>query len=122
MGGITVGEIAGFIALVAGIITGLGVIFKFVASNASAWLRRELEPIADKVDDIAGQIEDESVERCKDFIVRTLSAVEKGEQVTSEELQRFYENYGHYTATGHNGYIKKKVEALEKSGKLQPVT
>lgn len=115
---LTVGDVASFLALVAGVIGSLTVIMKFFAGRATKWLRRALKPLEDKVDGVGHQIKAESVERCKDFVVRTLADVENGEKVTKEELQRFYENYERYTQAGGNGYIKKQVEVLTKSGKL----
>lgn len=115
---VTVGDIAAAIALIAGILGGLGVILRFLSSHVSKWLRGELKPLADKIDAVGEKVDDEGIERCKDFIVRTLADVEHGESVTKEELQRFYENYEQYISTGHNGYIKKQVDDLKKAGKL----
>ncbi|MBE6146934.1 MAG: hypothetical protein E7168_01210 [Firmicutes bacterium] len=55
----------------------------------------------------------------KNFLVSFLKDVENGEKIDEVEYERFYEVYDHYTNDLHlNSYIHRKVEKLEKEGKL----
>lgn len=55
----------------------------------------------------------------KNFLVHFLKDIENGEKIDEVEFERFYEVYDHYTNDLHlNSYIHRKVEKLEKEGKL----
>lgn len=57
-------------------------------------------------------------ENCKNFLVQCLSAVEKGETLTTEEKMRLAEEFEHYTAIGENSYIKDWHSRLKQAGKI----
>lgn len=125
MDGITLGEIASWVGLIAGIIGGAGVIYKVIASALSKALRRELQPINEKIDAINSKVDlleakhDESdMSRVKDFLVEFLARIERGEAVDEEELERFWENYDFYDKHGGNSYVHNKMEKLKSQGKL----
>lgn len=52
---------------------------------------------------------------CKNFLVRFLRDVERGEELDEVEKERGYETYAHYTKIlDGNGYIKKKWNKVMK--------
>ncbi len=76
-----------------------------------------------KLDDIRNDIKQDIKkvdESCsKNFLVQFLQRVEEQEKIDEVEYERFYEVYDHYTKDLHlNSYIHRKVEKLEKEGKL----
>lgn len=69
--------------------------------------------------DIQEDIRKVDEECTKNFLVSFLKEVERGETIDDVERERFYEAYDHYTnELDLNSYIHKKVEKLEKEGKL----
>ena len=58
------------------------------------------------------------METCKNFLVRFLADVERGEFIADAEKQRFWEEYQHYIDNKGNSYIKEWVERLKKEGKF----
>ena len=55
----------------------------------------------------------------KNFLVHFLKDIENDEKIDEVEFERFYEVYDHYTNDLHlNSYIHRKVEKLQKEGKL----
>lgn len=54
----------------------------------------------------------------KNFLVRFLADVEQGNIIDEVEKERFYEVYKDYRKLGGNSYVQRKVEKLEKEGKL----
>lgn len=116
---LTVGEVGATIALVAGIITGLGVISKLVGKGASKWLQKSLEPISEKLDSIDSRFDAFDMDRCKDYLVQFIGRIDRGYEPSETELERFYENYDRYTGLHGNSYVKTEVQRLSKAGKLK---
>ena len=68
--------------------------------------------IEQKIDKIA-------IESIKNFLVRTLSEIENGEEIDEVVKLRLYEQYDTYTNIYHqNSFIHSKWEKLRKEGKL----
>lgn len=118
MGEITLAEIATAIALIAGIITGLTVIFKQVGKAVNRWHTEAMVPVLEKLDGISARLRAVEIDNCKNFIVNFLSQVEAGDKITNDCLRRFWENYNLYQELGGNSYIHEWVERLKKDGKL----
>ena len=56
---------------------------------------------------------------CKNFLVRCLADFEKGNRLSDVEVERFWEQYHHYTEElKENTYIKEWTERLKKEGKI----
>ena len=108
---ITVGQIAVTITFVVGLVSGIG----YLKSHVEEWftkpLKRELEPIKQRMDDI-------DLNACKNFLVRCLKDIERGTKLSEVEMERFYEQYEYYSSKGGNSYIKKTYEKLESEGKI----
>ena len=125
MGDITINQIlAG-----GGIIVGVAVLgyklwggFKTAVSNAVA---DQFALLSKSINDISSQLKKVDMEACKNFLVRCISDFENDQPINETEVQRFWEQYDHYVAEGHNGYIMHKVDLLEKEGRIkrkQPVS
>lgn len=118
MDGITLGEIAAAIALLAGIITGLTVIFKQISKAVNRWHTEAMVPILEKLDGISTRLRAVEIDNCKNYVVNFLSQVEAGDKITNDGLRRFWENYNLYQELGGNSYIHEWVERLKREDKL----
>ena len=118
MEGITIGQIAVAVALLAGLVSGAGILGKAVNKGLKKSIRSELEPLEKKVDDLSSRIGEVDLQGTKNFLVSFLSDLETGQDPTEIELARFWEEWQHYEKIGGNSYIKRKVEQLEHDGKL----
>lgn len=80
-----------------------GVIIKFISKT----IKQEVEPIKKSLTEV--QIAD-----AKNYLVSFLAAVERGDPLTIEEIQRGYEVYEKYTEELHqNHYVKDKWNRLK---------
>ena len=82
-----------------------------------------LKPVMDKIDNVEKNLKIEmkkiDVNSTKNFLVARINEVEQGQTLDAVTLERFWEQYEHYiNDLDGNTYIKKRVEALQKSGKL----
>ena len=123
MENITLGDFSAALALIAGIIASCGVIYGFLAKFMKKNLTESLRPIEKKIDNLSAKVSSVDVDNTKNFLVEFLSKFDcVGEHcpvITDEELQRFWEQYDHYTKDlGMNSYIHEKVDRLKKQGKL----
>jgi hypothetical protein len=119
MGDITIEQVLG----AGGIIVGLAVLgwklwdgFKKAVTNAVA---DQFKNLSKAINDINDQLKKVDMEACKNFLVRCISDFENDQPINETEVQRFWEQYDHYTAEGHNGYIMHKVSLLEKEGRIK---
>lgn len=74
--------------------------------------------VAKLLEPVVKQITSVDIENCKNYLVRFLADVDRGEQIDEIERERFWEQFEHYGKIGGNSYIKSKVEHLQKEGKL----
>lgn len=118
MDGITIGQIAVAVALLAGLISGGGIIGKAISKGLKKTIRAELEPLETKVDKLGKQIASVDMQATKNFLVGRLSDIEAGQVLSETALQRFWEELEHYRQLGGNSYIQRKVEQLEHDGRL----
>lgn len=115
---ITLGQIALGITFIVGLITGIA----FLHNKLKEWLQEILKDqfsqIKTEISGLSKKIEDVDMNTCKNFLVRTLSDIENEQPMSETELERFWEQYEHYTTIGGNSYIKNKVDKLKAEGKL----
>jgi hypothetical protein len=108
MENITIGQIATFLGLLAGIITSSGIIITFIGKNLKKTIKSELEPIGNSIQTL-------DINQCKNFLVRFLADVEQGNELDKVEIERAYEVYDHYTNDlKQNSYIHQRWETLMK--------
>lgn len=118
MEGITLGDIIGWITLIAGAITSIGIIYKTASKASHKALEGAMQPVVDKLETLERKHDLSDREHAKNYIVRFLADVEQGEPVDQDELHCFWDNYELYKAMGGNSYVHDKVEKLKREGKL----
>lgn len=106
MESITIGQIGAAFALVMTIGGGIVALVKWIRSVIVKVIQTELAPIKADVASV-------DLENCKNYLVTYLASVERGEEKEEIEKERFWEQYGHYTAKGGNSYIKNRVAKLQ---------
>jgi len=126
---IAVEDITAFISVVAGVITGGLVIFRFASSIVQKWICNMLKPVNDKIDESnkaimtrldvnAEEIKQMQLEQYKNFLTRYLADIERGTDLTEIELERFNDIKTKYADLGGNSYVHRKIDKLEEQGKL----
>jgi len=115
---ITLGQIALAVTFIVGLITGLSYIYSKLRKWISNAFKEDLEPLSRKIDQLGERVDTVDMNACKNHLVTFLSGVEKGEVPDEIEMERFWEQYQHYTERGGNSYIKRKTEALKAAGKI----
>lgn len=115
---ITIGQIGAALTFIVGFLGGIMYLKNALRGILSSVVKQELEPLRKQVDDMQQKIDRVDMESCKNFLVRCISELERGEVISETERERFGEQYDHYIDKGHNSYIKSKVEQLKKQGKL----
>jgi len=119
MSELTLGGLQASLALIASIITALGVIGGVVAFVAKKWLTSALKPLESKIDDLGEAIDEVGLSDCKNFIVNALETIERGDTLSEIAKERFEENYKIYTEKfKRNGYVRARVEEYRQNGKL----
>ena len=109
-----------FIAIVAvGLLGGTGWKlwqgFKTAVGNA---VTDQLKRLTDAITQIDERLAKVDMEASKNFLVRCLADVEKGQGLTVAETMRFKEQYDYYLNHGGNSYIKDEVDKFKREGKL----
>lgn len=116
MENITLGQIMSVCGVIVAIGGFVGFFWKMFV-NLKKYLTKiivtELEPIKESINSLDEKIDKTDMEGCKNYLVRFLADVERGNIVDEIERQRFWEQYEHYTNKGGNSYIHQKVESLK---------
>lgn len=115
---LTIADISAAIGVIVVLIGG----FKYLSNTLKKWLKNLMDEqnknLNNRLDHIENRLDIIDLETCKNYLVRFVSDVKRGEAINETERQRFYEQYEHYIAKGGNTYIKQEVENLQKKGKL----
>lgn len=126
---IAVEDITAFISVVAGVITGGLVIFKFASSIVQKWICSLLKPVNDRIDESnriimarldanAEELKQMQLEQYKNFLTRYLADIERDTELTEIELERFNDIYTKYDNLGGNSYVHRKIDKYKEQGKL----
>lgn len=126
---IAVEDVTAFISVVAGVITGGLVIFKFVSSIVQKWICSLLKPVNDRIDESnriimarldanAEELKQMQLEQYKNFLTRYLADIERDTELTEIELERFNDIYTKYDNLGGNSYVHRKIDKYKEQGKL----
>lgn len=118
MENITIGQIAVAVALLVGLITGIGFLLKQLKSLLTNAFKDEFEQLNTKMDTLQSRMNEVDMASCKNYLVSFLSDVDQGQPIDEIEKERFWEQYQHYEKIGGNSYIHRKVEQLKSEGKL----
>lgn len=83
-------------------------------------LDKQFKDVNDKLDTMQSSLRTLDVQATKNFLVRYLADIERGEHIYDSEKQRFWEEYDHYIKDlGENSFIKEWVARLKEDGKLK---
>lgn len=126
---IAVDDITTFISVIAGVITGLGIIAKFLDNMMKKWVTSLVDPLNKKIEDYNSEmirlleknreeIHNVDLSQCKNFISRYLADMERERDLTEIEYERFNDILQHYDEIGGNTYVHNRIEKLKKQGKL----
>ncbi len=125
---LTLGEIAIGLAFIVGLYGSIKHIKKVikeaienvVSTSLKTALDAEFKTTNKKLDDVQASVKKLDVYTTKNFLVRYLADIERGEVIFESEKQRFWEEYDHYTdELKENSYIKEWVARLKEEGKLK---
>ena len=89
--------------------------FKTAVGNA---VSDQFKSFSDAISGIEKRLDKIDMEASKNFLVRCLGDIEKGQGLTVAEKMRFKEQYDYYLAHGGNTYIKDEVDKYKAEGKL----
>lgn len=115
---ITLGQIASAIALLAGLITGGGVIIKQVKKALDESLKDKFNGVDLRLDSIERQMAKNELLTMKTFLMQEMRAIEHGEILDEYEKSFFLDEYEEYIKMGQNSYIRSKYESLRERGLL----
>lgn len=118
MDNLTVADVAGTLALVAGILTAGGTVVHFFQKAIKKTMNDELKPIQESIIGLQAQIQDGELEDCKTVLVNFIGDIKRGVKLSGEELERLHETYDRYTKMGGNSYIHTSIEKFKKEGKI----
>ena len=118
MDGLTIGQIAAGLALLAGLITSVTLIIKNLKTWFKKMIQPEFESVKQEMQKVSKSVENVDKESCKNYLVTVLSRVENGNTLDEIERERLYEQFEHYKTIGGNSYIRRKFEQLQSEGKL----
>ena len=89
--------------------------FKTAVTNA---VSDQFKELTNAINGINTRLDTVNMEACKNFLVRCLADIDRGDELTETEAQRFKEQYDYYLKHGGNTYIKDKYEKDKDAGKL----
>lgn len=107
---------------------GLGVIVGIMTSSAylnkslKHWIGKQFDekiaPVNKAIDDVKNTVKKVDMESRKNYLARCLADLDRDEELSETEKERFWENYEHYLKNDGNSYIKHKVDKFISEGKL----
>lgn len=118
MESITLGQIASAVALLAGLVTGGGIIIKQFKNALDTALNEKFNAVDVRLDDLSDGMAEMQKEACMNYIVAFLNDVSNGQKMDEVAFNRFWEQYDFYTMHGGNSYIREKVNKLKDRGLL----
>lgn len=119
MENITLGQVVAGTAFLIALIGGWIQLKKWTTTAVKEILKDELKGIKDDISKLHSEIKKEDKEKTKNFLVSRLADIERGQEWTDIERQRFYEQYDHYSKDlNGNTYIGTSVKHFEQTGKI----
>ena len=116
---LTLLDISVIVLFIVGLIRGVKELKKSIKEFLQKLLEDQFKEVNNKLDEMQKTITKLDTQECKNFLVRYLADVERGDYIYESEQQRFWEEYDHYIDDLHeNSYIKEWVARLKKEGKL----
>ena len=118
MENITLGDISTALAFLVALGGSVAAIVGAVKKALRSMFDEQMKEINARMDKQEASIKKIDLENCKNFLVSFLAKAEWDSVADAIEIQRFWEEYQHYTESGGNSYIKEKVAKLKAEGKL----
>lgn len=116
---LTLEQISVAILFIVGLFGGIRYLKNAIVEFLYKALDERFKTVNDKLDGMENTINKLDTQSCKNFLVRYLADIERGDLIYESEEQRFWEEYDHYVDDLHeNSYIKEWVARLKKEGKL----
>lgn len=116
---ITLLDISVIVLFVVGLIRGVQELKKSIKEFLEKLLADHFKEVNNKLNDMQTSITALDKQSCKNFLVRYLADIERGNIIYDSERQRFWEEYDHYIKDlGENSFIKEWVARLKEEGKL----
>ena len=116
---ITLLDISVIVLFIVGLIRGVQELKKSIKEFLRKLLEDQFKEVNNKLDGMQATIAKLDTQECKNFLVRYLADIERGDYIYESEQQRFWEEYDHYIDDLHeNSYIKEWVARLKEEGKL----
>ena len=117
---LTLEQISVAILFIVGLIGGIKYLKDAVKDTIEKFLGDQFKTVNDKLDAMQKLIKTLDTQSTKNFLVRYLADIERGDNLYHSEKERFWEAYDHYDKElKENSFIKKWVENLEREGKLE---
>lgn len=108
MENITLGQIYNTLLWIVAFVGTVGTIVTTIIVFLNKIIKKQLSPLNEKIDKL-------DLNDCKNFLVRFLADVERGQAIDEVEEKRAHDVYDHYRDDLHaNSYIKDKWEKLMK--------
>lgn len=119
MESITLGQIASAVALLAGLVTGGGIIIRQVKKALDDALTEKFNAVNARLDKLESDINDVNKFAVKSYLLQELRAIEDGAHLGEMEMAYFKDQYHYYRDVLHeNSYIREKYEKLKQEGLL----
>lgn len=120
MQNLTLEEISVAVLFIVGFIGGVRYLRNALKDFFKKLLDDQFKAVNDKLDGMQNTIAKLDTQTCKNFLVRYLADIERGEFIYESEQQRFWEEYDHYVNDlKENSYVKEWVKKLKEDGKLK---
>lgn len=117
---LTLFEISVIVLFIVGLIRGVQELKKSIKESIQKLLENQFGVINKKLDDMQTSIDALDTQATKNFLVRYLADIERGNFIYDSEKQRFWEAYDHYiNELNENSFIKEWVAKLKEEGKLK---
>lgn len=98
------------VAIIGGLSVSIPTLVKIRQENS-----KKTQAYKDELERINKRLNEIDKSACKNFLVRFLRDVERGEKLDEVEVERAHETFNHYTEVCEgNGYIKRKWNKLMK--------
>lgn len=116
---VTLLDISVIVLFIVGLIRGVQELKKSIKEFLEKLLADQFKGVNSKLTEMQTTMTSLDVQSCKNFLVRYLADIERGNFIYDSERQRFWEEYDHYIDDLHgNSYIKEWVARLKEEGKL----
>lgn len=117
---LTLEQISAALLFIVALIGGVKYLKKELVNFLNNLLDSKFKTTNGKIDDVATALRTLDVQTTRNFLVRYLADVERGQYVYDTEKEQFWKEYDHYiNELKENSFIKKWVERLEDEGKLE---